>query len=206
MEKIKKIISKIPIHNKKLLIIGAAVLCIVIISTVLVIVQNIQNRQAKNNDQQAQSTEKKPYFASLGFVDTELIVSSQNTQSAYVLIDVGANSLESVSFSIDYDPNAITEVHLAQELDNSSALSNSLTVSENFTDREKGISTISFTLKEGAFEQNGSGKIAKFSFKTSPGFKGGTKIELTNIKIGSKELSATEEFLPQTNNLVVKRQ
>ncbi len=201
MEKIRNIITEIKTSKKKLMIV-VSVTIIILISLVAVLLGIRAKNTKVKNQVQAGSIETKKYYASLKF-EKETI--SQNDSAVSIILDMGANSVKSVSFTVEYDPTLLT-ADIEQELDNTSALSYSLVPAGKISSpstAKKGTIQYTLSLKNEAIEQNGKGKIAKFVFKTKPEFTGNAVANITDVKITSDQLGITDEFLPQTNTLII---
>ncbi len=202
MEKIKSIIVGIKISKKKLLIVISVT--IIILLSLIAVLLGVRSKNTKTKNQvQVQPIETKKYYASLKF-DKETI--SQNESSVSITLDMGANSVKSVSFTVEYDPTLLT-ADIEQELDSTSALSYSLVPAGKIASpstAKKGTIQYILSLKNEAVEQNGKGKIAKFIFKTKPEFTGTAVVKIADVKITSDKLGITEEFLPQTNSLIIQ--
>ena len=202
MEKIKSIIVGIKISKKKLLIVISVT--IIILLSLIAVLLGVRSKNTKTKNQvQVQPIETKKYYASLKF-DKETI--SQNESSVSITLDMGANSVKSVSFTVEYDPTLLT-ADIEQELDSTSALSYSLVPAGKIASpstAKKGTIQYILSLKNEAVEQNGKGKIAMFIFKTKPEFTGTAVVKIADVKITSDKLGITEEFLPQTNSLIIQ--
>ncbi len=202
MEKIKSIIVGIKMSKKKLLIVISVTIIILLLLIAALLGVRSKNTKTKNQVQ-VQPIETKKYYASLKF-DKETI--SQNESPVSITLDMGANSVKSVSFTVEYDPTLLT-VDIEQELDSTSALSYSLVPAGKIASpstAKKGTIQYILSLKNEAVEQNGKGKIAKFIFKTKPEFTGTAVVKIADVKITSDKLGITEEFLPQTNSLIIQ--
>ena len=189
--------------SKKKLLIVISVTIIILLSLIAVLL-GVRSKNTKTKNQvQVQPIETKKYYASLKF-DKETI--SQNESPVSITLDMGANSVKSVSFTVEYDPTLLT-VDIEQELDSTSALSYSLVPAGKIASpstAKKGTIQYILSLKNEAVEQNGKGKIAKFIFKTKPEFTGTAVVKIADVKITSDKLGITEEFLPQTNSLIIQ--
>jgi len=197
MEKITNIFTNFQLSKKKMLLIGTPV--VILIIGIIITLIFLSNRQS-NEKSTATQAPKNAFFASLTFQPTE----SQDPErrSYSIALDVGANSLSTIEFSIKYDPNVVSEVLLTQELDPTSALSNSIEVTENFYNEKSERNTMKLKLKADATEQNGRGIIANISFKTTPGASASI-LEFSDVIITSDTLGPDDEFLTQTNTIAI---
>jgi len=204
MEKIRTVITEIKTSKKKLIIVISIAIILLLSLIAVLLGARTKNTKAKNQVQTV-PIETKKYYASLKF-EKETI--SQNDSSVSIILDMGANSVKSVSFTIEYDPTLLI-ADIEQERDDTSALSYSLVPAGKIASPDtakKGTIRYVLSLKNGAVEQNGKGKIAKFIFKTKPEFTGNAIARIADIKIESDQLGITEEFFPQTNSLIIQSQ
>lgn len=197
--------AKVLIYQRKYLF-GAIGAVVAIIAFTIILGLILGLTQKSFNKISAPKTAEQPIlYSSLLFAPSQLIITDQKIENVSIVVDAGINKLSDVAFTVKFDPNAFESFDIIQQLDNKSALSNSLDKKASLVAFSQGYANFSLSLKPKALEQEGSGTIAKIFFVVKPTFLGTTTISFSNINLVSKSMALKGKYSPQTNTLTVLR-
>lgn len=194
---------------KKFKILIAA--CFLFFIAIFAILLFSENKTAKKITTMSSSpAPEKTKISSKGFIIIEpsllSLPDNSTLTTAYITLDAGDISVSQVEFDVEYETGAIGNFNIKAYSDPTSALSNSLQIVANDYDPLRGVSHLKYSLKQGNYEQKGSGKLAVVTFNTKviPEY---TFIKITNASFSYKPSGAiyTPEITPLKINSTVKR-